>query len=219
MFLKVKLQVDGGEGIVTNISDVKKVLGEGCACVRYADSRDSDGVEMATRFMKLERHLQMLQSWDKAFVILSEGNSNAEWGCNLFVEVGKRGNLREKELVEEKLRYLFERYLKNVMELFSRCCNSISVECSGAFGARVIRVTLVFMRVAIEIRMLKKVFDVRVVLIAILFAYALMKYCSSKSLEDVKKDGWGGFEKFVDNLMVVECGKNGLQNLYYSVVC
>jgi len=172
--------------------------------------------------MKLGRHLQMLQSWDKAFLLLSEGNGNTEWGCNLFVEVGRRcisKGLHEVELVEEKLRYLFGRYLRNVMELFFRYRSSIGVECGGALEARVIRITLVFMHMAIEIRMLKKVFDAGVVLVAVLFVYALMEYCSSKSLEDVKKDGWGGFEKFVDNLMVVECSKNDWQSLYYSIVC
>jgi len=104
------------------------------------------------------------------------------------------------------------------MELFSGYCGSIGVKCSGDLEARVIRITFVFMHMAIEIRMLKKVFDAEVVLVAILFAYVLMEYCSSKSLEDVKKDGWGGFEKFVDSLMVAECGKNDWQNLYYSVI-
>jgi hypothetical protein len=160
----------------------------------------------------------MLQSWDKAFLLLSERNGNAGWGCNLFVEVGRRGISKEIELVEEKLRYLFRCYLRNVMELFSKYCGSIGVKCSGTLEARVIRITFVFKHIAIEIKMLKKVFDVKVVLVAILFAYALMEYCSSKSFEDVKKDGWGGFEKFVGGLMVAECSKNGWQSLYYNVI-
>jgi hypothetical protein len=43
MFVKIKLQVYGGDGVVINISDVKMVLGEGYACVK-----DSDGVEVVT---------------------------------------------------------------------------------------------------------------------------------------------------------------------------
>jgi len=117
MFLKIKLHVDGGDDVVVDVTDLKRVLCEGYACVRCADPRDSGGVEIVTKFMKLGRHLQMLQSWDRAFLLLLEGNGNTEWGCNLFVEVGGRcisKGLQEVELVEEKLRYF-------IWALFKEC--------------------------------------------------------------------------------------------------
>jgi len=47
MFLKIKLQVYGGDDVVVDVTDLKRVLGEG---VRYADPRGSGGIEIVTKF-------------------------------------------------------------------------------------------------------------------------------------------------------------------------